>query len=64
MQHQPTDIASLQEVRRLLAERSAKKRELDAIDLALEKAVGMDSADRPRKSRMSPKDLRRMGGLQ
>jgi hypothetical protein len=53
MPQQSTEQATLQEVRRLLAERAQKKRELDAIDLAISVAVGMDIADRPQKATLS-----------
>lgn len=47
--HQSTDIAkTLLEVRRLLAEREAKKIEMDAIDRAIRLAVGLSEEDRPK----------------
>ena len=50
--------ATLREVRRLLAERDQKKRELDAIDRAISLAVGMDGEDRPKKPSLSIKDFK------
>ena len=64
MTQQPTDISALQEVRRLLAERAAKKRELDAIDQELERVAGVEDADRPKNRRLSGKDVRAMCGAQ
>ena len=54
----------MQEVRRLLADRKAKQREIDAIDRALELAAGMDTEDRPTKPRMTREGLRRMSKIQ
>jgi len=64
MQQQPTDSVAMQEVRRLLAERAAKKRELDAIDQALERAAGVDDEDRPQNRRLTGKDVRAMCKVQ
>lgn len=58
MQHQPTDIAALQEVRRLLAERAAKQREMESIDRAINIAVGLEEEDRPKRPRLSRADIR------
>lgn len=55
---QPTDIETLREVRRLLVEREAKKRELDAIDRAISLAVGLDDNDRPKHPRLSRSQIR------
>ncbi|MDR2056314.1 MAG: hypothetical protein LBQ10_10680 [Desulfovibrio sp.] len=56
-----TDLA---EIRRLVLERETKKREMDALDLALKKAVGISTADRPDKSRrMSDSDFETLCGV-
>ena len=49
---------ALQEVRRLVAERDQKKRELDAIDRAISLVVGVDGEDRPVRPRLSKNDIR------
>lgn len=52
------DRVTIMEVRRLLAERAAKKQELDALDNALENLVGLCGQDRPKKPRLSNADIR------
>jgi len=49
--------ATLREVRHLLLEREKIKRQLDAIDRAIALAVGIDGEDRPKKPRLSQKDI-------
>lgn len=51
-------IQTLQEVRRLLAERAAKKKELDALDRAIEEAVGVSSEERPKRPPLSKSAFR------
>jgi hypothetical protein len=49
--------ADIDEIRRLVLEREAKKLEMDALDLALKRAVGID-LDRPnRKKALSESDF-------
>jgi hypothetical protein len=60
MQITDSDIA---EIRRLVLERDEKKREMDALDLALKKAVGISTTDRPDKARrMSDTDFKALCG--
>ena len=58
MQQQPADTATIQEVRRLLAERTAKQKELASIDRAINIAVGLEEEDRPKRPRLSRADIR------
>ncbi|MDR3361808.1 MAG: hypothetical protein LBO64_03060 [Desulfovibrio sp.] len=53
----------LSEIRRLVLERESKKREMDALDLALKKAVGISITDRPDKAKsMSDADFKALCG--
>ena len=59
--NQPTDAAeSLREIRRLLAEREAKQREIDDLDRAIARAAGMADDDRPDRQRLSRSDFRNL----
>jgi hypothetical protein len=49
--------ADLREIRRLILERDAKKQEMDALDLALRKAVGLDMRTGSRKKSLSENDF-------
>lgn len=49
---------SLREIRRLLAEREAKQREVDDLDRAIARAAGLADADRPERQRLSRSDFR------
>ena len=51
------------EVRRLLLERAAKKRELDELDKTIESLFGINGDSRPKKPRMSAREMRRSCGL-
>ena len=53
-----SSAVDLQEVRRLMAERSVKKAELDALDHALENLLGINDRDRPKKPRLSRQQIR------
>ena len=58
MSQQPTEQGTLQEVRRLLAERAAKQKELEVIDHAINIAVGLEEELRPTRQTLSKKDFR------
>lgn len=62
-EQQPADNAVIQEVRRLLAERETKKRDIDAIDRALMLAVGLSDEDRPKKPRLDRDTFRTLCGV-
>lgn len=55
---QSTEVSTLSEVRRIVVERAEKKKELDALDRALESIVGLSGHDRPQKPRLSSSDIR------
>lgn len=60
----PPDDSTMRELRRLLAERAAKKRELDSIDKAIELCAGVAGEDeRPPVPRLSAKDFRAACGI-
>lgn len=60
----PPEPAKMDEIRRLLSERVAIKRELDSIDRAIETCAGVASDDqRPKRPRQSAKDFRAACGL-
>lgn len=52
----------LTDIRRLLLERDAKKKEMDAIDHAIALAVGLGE-DRPKKRRLSVSEFRTLCGM-
>jgi hypothetical protein len=49
--------ADLAEIRRLVLEREAKKREMDALDLAIKRAVGMETEISSRTKSLSERDF-------
>ena len=64
MQSQPTDSGIDQrELRRLLAERASKQRELDAIDRAIEVVAGVVLEDRPKRPSLSRSNFRHACGV-
>ena len=53
------DPAKLKEMHRLLAERAAKKRELDTLDKAIERCAGLPGDEgRPKRATLSAQQFR------
>lgn len=64
MSQQQLDPVSLAEMRRLRLEAAAKRRELEELENAIDRLCGINiDGDRPKRPRMSGKDLRNACGL-